>query len=197
MSQIEEHFQTFPVFETNRTILRKISYEDQEEMYSYCRVPEVSKFTVWNTHQSIDDTKEFIDFVLNRYESQKVGPWGIENKETKKIIGSCSFVNWDNRNARAELGYVLAKDYWNQGIMTEVINRIIEFGFKELKLIRIEARCHPDNIGSAKVMEKTGMKFEGILRRHIWAKDDYQDVKIYSIIKDDFESVFGEDPAIR
>lgn len=88
----------------------------------------------------------------------------------------------------------MAKDFWNQGIMTEVINRIIEFGFKELKLIRIEARCHPENIGSAKVMEKSGMKFEGILRKHIWAKDDYQDVKIYSIIKDDFESIFGEGP---
>lgn len=55
MSHLEEHFQPFPVFETDRTVLRKISYEDLEEMYSYCKVPEVSKYTVWNTHQSLDD----------------------------------------------------------------------------------------------------------------------------------------------
>lgn len=186
MAKIEERFQPFPVFETQRTLLRKIAYSDQDEMFRYCSVPDVSRYTVWNTHQSIQDTKQFIDFVQYRYETEKVGPWGIEHKGTGKIIGSCSFVSWDSRQARAELGYVLSKEYWNQGIMSEVIGRIIEFGFSELHLVRIEARCHPDNIGSARVMEKTGMKFEGVLRKNIFAKGEYQDVKIYSIIKDDW-----------
>lgn len=197
MKQIEDFFVDFPVFETERTVLRKITHDDQEEMFKYCSVPEVSKYTVWDVHKTIEDTKAFIDSVLNRYGSSKVGPWGIEHQQTKKIIGSCSFVNWDNRNLRAELGYVLSSFYWNQGYMTEAINRIIEFGFNELNLVRIEARCHPDNIGSARVMEKTGMEFEGILRRHIFAKGDYQDVKIYAIIKDDYERRFEEGLAIR
>ncbi|WP_368072387.1 GNAT family N-acetyltransferase [Paenibacillus sp. HGF5] len=58
---------------------------------------------------------------------------------------------------------------------------ILDFGFDELGLVRIEARCHLDNIGSARVMEKTGMRFEGVLRRHILAKGAFQDVKLYSI----------------
>jgi ribosomal-protein-alanine N-acetyltransferase len=197
MKQIEDFFQEFPALESERTVLRKISLDDQVEIFNYCSVPEVSKYTVWDVHKTMDDTKAFIDFVLHRYESQKVGPWGIEHKQTKKIIGSCSFVNWDNRNSRAELGYVLSRAFWNQGYMSEVITRIIDFGFRDLNLVRIEARCHPDNIGSTRVMEKSGMKFEGILRRHILAKDDYQDVKIYSIIKDDYESKLGEVPAFR
>ncbi|PCL91573.1 GNAT family N-acetyltransferase [Paenibacillus lautus] len=197
MTQIEEHFQEFPVLETERTRLRKISYSDQDDMYSYCRFPMVSRYTVWDTHQSLDDTKAFIEFVLNRYDTQKVGPWGIEHKQAKKLIGSCSFVSWDNRNKRAELGYVLSNEYWNQGYMSEVIRRILEFGFNELGLVRIEARCHLDNIGSARVMEKTGMRFEGVLRRHIWAKGAFQDVKLYSIIKDDFASELEEGPSIR
>ncbi|WP_373232721.1 GNAT family N-acetyltransferase [Cohnella sp.] len=61
---------------------------------------------------------------------------------------------------------------------------IIDFGIKEMDLVRIEARCHPNNIGSAKVMEKSGMTFEGILRKHLFVKDQHQDVKMYSIFKD-------------
>ncbi|MFC4777761.1 GNAT family N-acetyltransferase [Paenibacillus sp. GCM10023252] len=186
--QLENHFEYFPILETDRTRLRKITYEDQYDMFNYCKNPEVSKYTVWDVHQSLSDTQQFIDFVHKRYESQKVGPWGIEDKHSNRLIGSCSFVNWDNRNQKAELGYVLSYDYWNQGYMSEVIRRIIHFGFLDIGLVRIEARCHPNNIGSARVMEKSGMQYEGLLRRHIFAKDDFQDVKMYSIIREDFVS---------
>ncbi len=186
--RIEDRFDSFPILETKRSILRPITFSDLDDIASYCSIPEVSQYTVWDVHKSIEDTKEFIQFVINRYESQKVGPWGIELKETGRIIGSCSFVSWDNKNRRAELGYVLSNRYWNQGIMTEVINRVVEFGFKNLELVRIEARCLPENSGSSRVMEKTGMKFEGVLRKHIWAKNDFQDLKLYSIVREDFES---------
>jgi [ribosomal protein S5]-alanine N-acetyltransferase len=65
-----------------------------------------------------------------------------------------------------------------------------------MELVRIEARCHLDNVGSAKVMEKVGMTFEGILRKHIFAKGVYEDVKMYAITKDDFENLFEADHGI-
>jgi len=105
VKKIEEHFEPFPILETKRTYLRPISLSDLNDIAGYCKVPEVSRYTVWDVHKSIEDTKAFIDFVLGRYETQRIGPWGIEFKETGRIIGSCSFVSWDNRNRRAELGY--------------------------------------------------------------------------------------------
>ena len=186
--KIEEHFELFPVLETRRTTLRPITSSDLDDIASYCTVPEVSQYTVWDAHKSIEDTKAFIDSVMNRYETHRVGPWGIEHKETKQLIGSCSFVSWDNKNRRAELGYVLSNRFWNQGLMSEVIARIIQFGFEELDLVRLEARCLPGNIGSSRVMEKTGMKFEGLLRKNIWVKNEFQDLMLYSIIKEDYES---------
>src|SRR5690606_20817305 len=195
--KIEDHFESLPVLETKRTILRPITHLDLDDIASYCSVPEVSQYTVWDTHKSIEDTKAFIDFVINRYETQKVGPWGIEYKETGQLIGSCSFVSWDNKNRRAELGYVLSNRYWNLGLMSEVIGKVIELGCVNLQLIRIEARCLPENIGSSRVMEKNGMKYEGLLRKHIWAKNDFHDLKQYSIIKDDFESEFKDGSGIR
>jgi len=185
---LEDHFDTFPILDTARTTLRKIKYSDLNDIASYCTAPEVSRYTVWDVHKSSEDTRAFIEFVIKRYEIEKVGPWGIEHKKTGRIIGSCSFVSWDNNNRKAELGYVLSNQFWNQGIMSEVINRVIQFGFEQLGLVRIEARCLPSNIGSSRVMEKVGMKFEGILRKSIWAKNDFQDLKMYSIIRDDYVS---------
>jgi ribosomal-protein-alanine N-acetyltransferase len=90
---------------------------------------------------------------------------------------------------RVELGYVLSDQYWNQGIMTEVVSKIIQFGFEEVGLERIQARCMVDNTGSAKVMEKVGMQFEGVLRNYMKVKNELRDLKMYAILKEDFHSI--------
>lgn len=189
MNTIESYFDPFPVLETERTLLRPLTYDDLDDMYSYCSVPAVAEFTTWEAHQSKEDTKGFIDFVMNRYEVDKLGPWGIEDKQTKRLIGSCNYLGCDSNSMRVELGYVLSDQYWNQGIMTEVVSKIIQFGFEEVGLERIQARCMVDNTGSAKVMEKVGMKFEGVLRNYMKVKNELRDLKMYAILKEDFHSI--------
>lgn len=70
--------------------------------------------------------------------------------------------------------------------MSEAVTAIIKLGFQTMNLNRIEARCDVENIASARVMEKVGMQFEGILRQHIFTKGKYCDLKIYSILRQDF-----------
>jgi ribosomal-protein-alanine N-acetyltransferase len=179
----EDIFCDLPVLETERTILRKIKKQDEEDMYSYCSDEEVSRHTTWYKHNTLEDTRMFLNMVLEDYKNQKVAPWGIEERSSGKFIGTCGFVYWDTHHSRAELGYALSRKFWNQGYMSEAIRRIIDFGFTKMDLVRIEARCHPDNIGSARVMEKSDMQFEGILKKHLFTKGSHQDVKMYSIIK--------------
>lgn len=176
-------FADLPILETDRTILRKIRMEDAHDMFAYCSDEDVAKYTTWYKHLSIEDTKSFINHLLGRYELAKISPWGIQDKLTGKLIGTCGFVQWNTDHASAELGYALSKTYWNQGYMTEIVKKIIDFGFAETGLIRIEARCLVDNIGSAKVMEKSGMQLEGVLRKLVFVKGSHQDLKVYSIIK--------------
>jgi ribosomal-protein-alanine N-acetyltransferase len=179
----EDVFKDIPSLETERTLLRKLKIEDLNDKFNYCSDQEVSKYTTWQSHQTLEDTRKFIEFVLKAYQNQEVAPWGIEDKRTNRLIGTCGFVYWNITHSRAELGYALSREYWNQGYMSEVARKIIDFGFNEMNLVRIEARCHLQNIGSARVMEKAGMEFEGILRKQIFTKGEFQDVKIYSIIK--------------
>jgi [ribosomal protein S5]-alanine N-acetyltransferase len=188
--EIEKIYGDLPFLETERLILRRITLEDVEDMYSYGSNEEVSKYVTWNTHRTLSDTKEFVEFVLSQYEDKKVAPWGIEYKENGKFIGTIDFVWWQPKHKSAEIGYVISQNYWGKGITTEAAKEIIKFGFEEMDLVRIQARCFVENIGSERVMEKTGMSFEGVSRKGMFVKGKHQDLKMYSILKEEFSSPY-------
>lgn len=187
--EIEKIFANLPTLETERLILRKITLEDVADMYLYGSNKEVSKYVTWETHNTLSDTKEFVEFVLTQYDNKKVSPLGIEYKENGKFIGTIDFVSWQVKHNVAEIGYVLSQDYWGNGIITEAANEVIKFGFNNMDLVRIQARCFAENIGSARVMEKTEMSFEGIIRKEMFTKGKHQDIKLYSILKEEFASL--------
>lgn len=184
--EIEKIYNDLPILETERLILRKVTLKDIEDMYLYGSDEEVSKYVTWDTHKTISDTKGFVEFVLNKYKNKQVAPWGIEYKENGNFIGTIDFVWWQPNHKTAEIGYVISKDYWGKGLTTEAVKEIVRFGFNQMDLVRIQARCFVENIGSSRVMEKSGMKFEGIIRKGMFVKGKHQDLKIYSILKEEF-----------
>ncbi|WP_455660613.1 GNAT family N-acetyltransferase [Pradoshia sp.] len=188
----EDVFGSFPVLETERLCLRKIENKDISDMFEYGSNPEVTKYVTWSTHKSLEDTKGFMEFALGQYEKKDLAPWGIEWKETGKLIGTIDFVSWSISNRTAEIGYVLSPDYWGKGITTEAARRVIEFGFKEMNLVRIQARCFTENAGSERVMQKAGMTFEGIIRKGLYAKGKHHDLKLYSILKEEYEGIYTQ-----
>lgn len=176
---ITEKFCDVPKIETERLILRKITLDDAEEMYSYASNEEVTKSVTWDTHSSLSDTIEFINSFLPQYDA----PWGIELKENGKFIGTVHFVWWQQQHHSAEIGYVLSKEYWGKGLITEAARAIISFGFESMDLVRIQARCFLENKGSERVMKKLGMSFEGISRKVMYVKGEHKDLKVYSLLK--------------
>ncbi|MGG4202691.1 GNAT family N-acetyltransferase [Peribacillus frigoritolerans] len=187
-----EIYSDLPILETERLILRKVTIQDVNDMFEYCSNQEVSRFVTWDAHESLDDTKEFIGFVLNQYLHGKVAPWAIEYKENHKMIGTIDFVSWNPGQNSAEIGYVLSPEYWGKGITTEAAKELIRFGFENMDLIRIQARCFTENIGSARVMEKAGMKHEGILRKGMKIKGKHWDLHVYSVLKEEYISSIEE-----
>ncbi|OCQ95627.1 GCN5 family acetyltransferase [Oscillatoriales cyanobacterium USR001] len=164
---------------------------DAKDLFEYAANPEVSKYTNWNAHQSLKDSRYFLNVVSERYKNSQLTEWGIVHKADRKLIGTCGFVEWDMSNNRGEIGYALSQKYWRQGYMTEAVMVVIHFGFKKMDLNRIEARCQVENIASAGVMEKVGMKFEGILRQQMLIKGSYWDLKMYSILRQEFFDKIG------
>lgn len=180
----DKPFYENPPIETMRVRLREMTEEDAADVYAYCSDPEVARYTTWYPHASLEDSRQFVDYVTNRYRNHELAPWAIEDKSTGQMIGTAGFVYVDPRHARAELAYALSRDYWNKGIMSEIALALIHYGFETLKLARIEARCIESNAGSYRVMEKCGMTFEGIGRKQLFAKGKFQDLKMYAIVND-------------
>ncbi|ADU32401.1 GNAT family N-acetyltransferase [Evansella cellulosilytica] len=186
MLTIEDIYRDLPSLETDRLRLRKITLDDTKEMFSYGSNEEVTKYVTWDTHNTMDDTKGFIEFVIKQYESNNLAPWGIEYKSTNKLIGTIDFVSWKPTHHVAEIGYVLSPDYWGKGITTEAAEKVIEFGFNKMDLVRIQAKCFVDNNASARVMEKIGMRYEGTLRKAAFIKGKHEDLKVYSILREEY-----------
>jgi len=173
-----------PILETARLRLRPLCHDDAADIFQYAGDPRVTEFLPWQPHKSLDDTHKFIETTLNHQEWPDLAPWGIEHKADEKIIGACGFHHWHLEHARAELGYVLAHRYWGNGYMTEAVRAVISYGFDEMLLNRIEALCRVPNVASARVLEKSGLKFEGVLQQYMFANGAYHDYKIYGILRD-------------
>ena len=88
---------------------------------------------------------------------------------------------------RTEIGYALSRSYWGKGYVAEATIALLDRLFRDSDLIRIEARCDVRHTASSRVMEKAGMKFEGILRKQVFSKSEHRDMKIYSILRDEWE----------
>jgi [ribosomal protein S5]-alanine N-acetyltransferase len=169
--------------ETDRLLLRKLSLADAADIFAYASDPEVTKYTSWSTHQAIADSEQFLESAIAKYAAGQPMDWGIVRKGDRKAIGTCGFASWDCTHARAEIGYVLSRQYWGQGYMTEAVKAAISFGFHVMMLNRIQATCMVENLASARVMQKVGMHYEGTLLEYAFFKDRYLDLKLYAIIK--------------
>jgi len=182
----ELFFKGTPQLETERLILRKLTPQDERDVFEYASDDEVTKYVTWETHKTIDDTRNFISFTLERYERDEAGEWGIVLKENSKLIGTIGIPGYSIKDRRAEIGYVLSRKYWGQGIMPEALRQVLKFAFEEMGLNRIECYHALGNEKSGRVMQKVGMSFEGIARERLYAKNRYWDNKQYAILKSDW-----------
>ncbi|MBQ9833907.1 MAG: GNAT family N-acetyltransferase [Bacilli bacterium] len=169
---------------TERTILRKFKNDDALSFFENVGGDEnVSKYVVWNRHENIETTKRAISKWINNYEKDNVYHWAVELKETNEIIGSISCVNVDLKNATCELGYVYGSKFWNKGYATEVLKAVINYLIKEEKFYTIYAQHLSLNPASGRVLEKSGMVYEGRLKNRMIDKNTgkYDDLLSYSI----------------
>ena len=175
---------TLPILETPRLTLRKIKLEDSEAMYQYASKDDVTKYVLWDSHKSIETTKQVIQMMIDQYEEGHLA-WSITLKETQEFVGTIDFVMYNKAEKIAEIGYALSDRHWGKGYVSEATKALLDFGFNELQLVRIQARCFADNIGSERVMQKVGMTCEGTMRKAKFAKGKHHDIKMYAILRED------------
>ncbi len=171
-------------FETPRLRLRPPEPEDAAVIFSeYAQDSEVTRFLIWQPHRSIRETKLFLGRCLSAWRRGSAFPWAITEKTTKRMVG---MVEMRIDGHKADIGYVLSKAHWGRGYMPEAAAAIIEWALQQPAIYRIWAVCDTENHASARVLEKVGMKREGMLRRwmiHPNLSEEPRDCYCYSIAK--------------
>jgi len=179
-------FRDIPTIETERLILRRMTKKDADDMFDYAQREDTTKYLTWNPHPTRKFSYQYLVYLHQKYRSGEFYDWGIELRDTGKMIGTCGFTRFDYGNDSGEVGYVINPDYWGRGYATEAVKRVIRFGFDYLSLHRIEAKYMEENVASRRVMEKCGMTFEGVYRDSLFIKGGYVSVGVCAILKSDF-----------
>jgi RimJ/RimL family protein N-acetyltransferase len=182
--------------ETARLILRKFSESDFEDVHSYASSVENVIYMPWGPNNE-EQTRAFIESGMrevNENDPHRNYQFAAVLKSSGKLIGGCdmSVKKTDGMDTDGSLGWIVHRDYWKQGYGTEMGKALLEFGFNELKLHRILAHCDAENIASYRVMEKIGMRREGLFIEGRPANKksnaQYGDELSYAILKDEWET---------
>ena len=183
-------FASFPEIETERLLLREIVPEDVEQIFAIFSDQKVVEHYDLYSYSEVDQAQELIDFFDESFELERAIRWGIVPKDGDFIVGTCGYV-W-LRQYRGEIGYELASSYWRRGIMSEALNAILEFGFTELHLNRVEALVMAENEPSAGLLRHLGFQEEGLLRQHDFFKGQFHDMRLFALLRSDFAAWAGE-----
>jgi len=149
------------ILETDRLVLRRLVPEDLDDLFALYSDPEIRRYFPEGT-LTYEETREELEWFLNGHPAHpELGLWATIHKETGQFIGRCGLLPWtiDGR-AEVEVAYLLAREYWGQGLGTEAARAILEYGFKHLQLSRLICLIDRENLASIKVATNIGMTFE-------------------------------------
>ena len=155
-------------------------------MFDYASRPVTTKYLLWSPHESPKFTKKYLSYLQGQYKEENFYDFALVEKNSCKMIGTCGFTRFNFSSYSAEIGFVLNPKYWGYSIAPEASRRVIRFGFDTLELHRIEARYMENNIQSRRVMEKSGMTFEGIYRDMMLVRGQFVSVEVCSILRSEF-----------
>ena len=174
--------------ETDRLILRPFAMDDAPAMYrNWASDDAVTKHMTWPTHASVEVSKMVLSDWTASYAKDDYYQWAIVLKENgPEPIGSISAVHIHEEIDGAVMGYCMGRTHWGKGIMTEALTALIDFFFTEVGVNRIEADHDPNNPASGRVMEKSGMIYEGTLRQAGRSNQGIIDVSRWAILRQDW-----------
>ena len=177
---------THEYIDPQRLTLRPLVPADAAALFEIFSDPRVMQY--WNTPPwaSIACAQAFIDEDRRARAAGELVRFGIFLKESNVLIGKCMLFDHSPSSRRAEIGFGIAASYWGAGYIQEASAALIEHGFNAMNLNRIEAEIDPQNIGSAKALERMGFSLEGLLRER-WIVDGIvSDSAFYGLLRQDW-----------
>jgi ribosomal-protein-alanine N-acetyltransferase len=167
------------VLETEHLLLRQFHQGDLKDLLA------------WGGNHSVEcgevQAQRFLNFCFREYFVWGIGPWGMLLKTTGGMVGNCGFCHINFEYKEGEVNVYVAPQYRGNGLAPEALSAVLKFGFEEIGLARIQARCAPDNTSSERVMQKVGMTFERTIPSHGSSKDGSCRDRLYAVTRSDLK----------
>jgi ribosomal-protein-alanine N-acetyltransferase len=181
----EDLFDKFPEMETERCRLRQIKDEDANTLYEILSDYDTMQYFGIELAKDPQEIANSIELRKKGFKTKRGIGWIIADKSTDKMLGLVNFPFWMRQFFISRLSYILHKDNWENGYMTEVLPVCLKFGFEKMALHRIEAVINPLNKPSLKLVEKLGFKREGMMEEHTYnfIHDRFDDTYLYCLLK--------------
>jgi ribosomal-protein-alanine N-acetyltransferase len=175
------HLATFPPLETDRLLLRQLVATDAQDAFLFLSDEETMRYYDPAPMTRLEQVEQSIERHRSRFEHHDALRWGITLKGENRVIGNAGY-SWEAENRLATLSYILSKQYWNTGIMTEALTAIIQFAFEHIHVHRIEAQVAYPNLASARVLAKLAFQEEGRLRDRQFVNNRFVDERMFALI---------------
>ncbi len=169
---------------SRRCILRPFAFSDAHSMFKWANDVEVVQYLTFSPHKSVKDSEEILSQWIDDYYKKDHYQWAIEFNGI--VVGSIGSVDCDESTETITIGYCLNRLYWNQGIMTECLKRVVQFFMEEVGVNRLQMRHDVNNVASGKVIVKAGFHFEGVLKQDQRCNSGLSDVAYYRLLKTEY-----------
>ena len=181
---LELNFTPFPVIDTERLHLRRITDNDLNDLFYLRSNTTLMKYIDRPLAKTPEDAAILLGKMNHGIDNNEGIVWAITLINTNKLIGTISYHRIEKENYRAEIGYMLDPAFWRKGIVSEAMATIIEFGFDIMKLHSIEANINPGNAASANILKKFKFVKEAYYKENYYFDGRFLDTEIYSLLKE-------------
>ncbi|MFM8275049.1 MAG: GNAT family N-acetyltransferase [Gemmata sp.] len=184
---MKSHLWRPPTLATPRLTLRAFTAADAEPLFEHAKNPNVARFTLWDAHKTVADAELFVrDYAVLRYLEGMAEPYAVTITPDPRPVGACGCFWAASQHRTMELGYWIGEPFWGNGYAAEACRAVLEYAFAEYKPERVQARVIDGNHASERVLTKLGFKHEGVLRRSLLRRGHMEDVRLYSLLPDEW-----------
>ena len=176
------------MLKSKRLHIRELTSADIDNVHELHSLPETDEFNTLGIPENIQTTENILTewLILQKQEPRISYVFNIDKTENNNFVGLIA-INLGKINYKtAEVWFKIHKDHWRKGYTTEALTRLLDFGFNDLKLHRIEAGCAVENIASIKTLEKVGFTREGMKRKKLPIRGEWKDNFFYGILEEDY-----------
>ncbi|MBX7051340.1 MAG: GNAT family N-acetyltransferase [Flavobacteriales bacterium] len=183
----EFSFDPFPELETERLLLRRISKQYAADMLRLRSDQLVMEYIERPRPASEQEVCDWVDSMDQRIAENESIAWMIIQKSDAHLVGTIGYWRMKKEHFRAELGYMMFPEFWGQGLMSEAMRPVLQFAFDHMQMHSIEADINPENLASARILERNGFVREAFFRENFYWKGKFLNSAIYSLLKSDFQ----------